>query len=111
MAPLSPGSAPPPDKAGRSAPVADRAAAPGAGFGTDPSGLTEAEVLARRRAGQGNRAVPSAGRSYLRILVEGAFAPVNVVLFATCLVLVWLGLGVDAAVTSIPVLQIGRAHV
>ncbi len=68
------------------------------------TGLSEAEAVARRRAGQGNLVQPSAGRSYLRILADGAFAPVNLVLFATCLVLAWLGLVVDAAVTSIPVL-------
>jgi cation-transporting ATPase E len=69
----------------------------------DLPGLTESEATRRRAAGEGNLAQPSAGRTYAGIVLENAFSPVNTFLFATCLVLVWLGLPIDAAVTSIPV--------
>ncbi|HYM84682.1 MAG TPA: HAD-IC family P-type ATPase, partial [Candidatus Dormibacteraeota bacterium] len=71
---------------------------------TGIQGLTQAEATRRSKAGDGNKARVRAGRSYLTILLQATFVPVNVVLFAVTIALVVLGLGIDAALTCLPVL-------
>ena len=67
-------------------------------------GLTEAEVADRIRRGLVNRERPPVDRTYLRIVLEHALPPINVALYAISVVLVLIGLGVDALVTAGPVL-------
>jgi cation-transporting ATPase E len=68
---------------------------------TPTGGLSEAEAADRRARGLGNDARIATGRSYLDIVRENVFQPVNVILFLICLVLVALGLWGDAAVTIV----------
>jgi cation-transporting ATPase E len=63
-------------------------------------GLSEADVARRREQGEGNIAPPMAGRSYTRILIQNAFTPVNVVLFAIVITLLVLGAAGDALMTA-----------
>jgi cation-transporting ATPase E len=63
-------------------------------------GLTEREVLARRRAGQGNDAAIGASRSYLDIARANLFSLFNNILFAIGVALIVLG-QVNDAMTSV----------
>lgn len=56
-----------------------------------PQGLTEAEVLARRAAGQGNNVSLQTSRSYRQILQENLFTFINAVFFTISLVMFLLG--------------------
>ena len=67
-------------------------------------GLSDAEAARRHKAGEGNNAVARAGRSYAAIIWQATFVPVNLVLFAVSASLVFLGLPMDAGLTSLPVL-------
>ncbi len=62
-------------------------------------GLTEAEVAARRAAGQGNTAPPPTGRTYLQIMRENVFTFINNILFLLGLALVLVGRPLDALVS------------
>jgi cation-transporting ATPase E len=81
------------------------------------TGLSEAEVVARRQAGQGNVVRFEGGRSYLEILRKNAFTFINTVLFAIGIALILLGNFGDAVVTAglvllnvvVGVFQEGRA--
>jgi len=68
---------------------------------TPPTGLTDDEVVARHARGLGNDARITSGRTYADILRDNLLQPVNVLLTAICLVLVWLQLYGDAAVTIV----------
>ena len=63
-------------------------------------GLTDAEVQARRAAGQGNTAPPSTTRSYREILRQNVFTFINIVLYITSIGLIAMGLYGDALVTA-----------
>jgi cation-transporting ATPase E len=65
----------------------------------DLRGLTEAEVEARRAAGQGNTPPPPTTRTYLQIVTENVFTFVNNVLFALAIALVVVGRPLDALVS------------
>jgi len=67
--------------------------------GTQPLGLTSAEVERRRAAGQGNPPAPPTTRSYLEIIRENVFTFVNNVLFALGIALVLVGRPLDALVS------------
>ena len=71
---------------------------------TEAAGLTEAEAVRRRSQGMGNDAAIRTGRTYLEIIRENAFNPVNLLLTAIAGVLVLLGLYGDAAVTLVLVI-------
>jgi len=58
---------------------------------TEAAGLTEAEAVRRRSQGMGNDAVIRTGSTYLEIIRENAFNPVNLLLTAIAGVLVLLG--------------------
>lgn len=64
------------------------------------TGLSSAEAAARKARGEYNINQPSSSRSYLRILLENAFTPINSVLFAISGALVSLGQVGDAAMTA-----------
>ena len=64
------------------------------------SGLTEAEVLERRRLGEGNAVRFQSSRSYLRVLSDNVANPVNITLFFISGVLVGLDLFGDAVFTA-----------
>ena len=73
---------------------------PGAATDADPGpGLDEAEVVARRAKGQGNKAPPSTTRSYVSIVVENTFTFINDVLFLLAVALVFVGRAFDALVS------------
>ena len=74
-------------------------AAPGSATG--PAGLSDSEAQARRARGLGNDVEIRSGRTYLEILRDNAFNPVNILLVVIALVLVALGLYGDAAVTIV----------
>jgi cation-transporting ATPase E len=84
---------------------------------TQPRGLSESEVVARRARGLGNTARLQTSRSYLQILRENAFTFINTVLFSIGLVLILMGRTGDAVVTAglvlmnvvVGVVQEGRA--
>jgi len=59
-------------------------------------GLSEAEVLKRRQAGQGNNVQLETSRSYAQIVRQNVFTFINTVLFGIGIVLVLLGLYTDA---------------
>jgi cation-transporting ATPase E len=67
---------------------------------TPPQGLSEREAAKRRAQGQGNTVTFHTGRSYLRILWQNAFTFINVLLFAVCSVLIWMGRLDDAVLTA-----------
>ena len=70
------------------------------GADADPGpGLDEAEVVARRERGQGNRPPRPTTRGYRQIVVENTFTFVNDVLFLLALALVLVGRGLDALVS------------
>jgi cation-transporting P-type ATPase E len=62
-------------------------------------GLADAEVEARRTAGQGNKAAPATTRTYVQIVVENTFTFVNNILFLLALALVVVGRPFDALVS------------
>lgn len=62
-------------------------------------GLTEAEVVARRAAGQGNTAPPPTGRTYPQIIRENVFTFINNILFLLGVALVAVGRPLDALVS------------
>jgi cation-transporting ATPase E len=64
------------------------------------TGLTTAEVLARRQRGEGNAVKLSTSRSYLDILKTNIFNPVNVVLYAIGAGMVLVG-DIRSAVTTV----------
>jgi cation-transporting ATPase E len=66
---------------------------------TPAGGLTQAEVLKRRAAGQGNNVTVAGGRTYKQLLRENVFNFINNVLFTLGIVLVALGHYLDALVT------------
>ena len=69
------------------------------GPSSPPTGLSQAEASERRARGLGNAVAFAPSRSYLRILRDNALMSVNIIIFATGIVLVSLGLLVDALVT------------
>jgi cation-transporting ATPase E len=71
---------------------------------TPDDGLTEEEAAARAARGLGNDARITSGRSYQDILRDNVLQPVNILLTAICLVLVYLQLYGDAAVTIVLVI-------
>jgi cation-transporting ATPase E len=71
---------------------------------TPPDGLTEEEATERHARGLGNDARITSGRTYLDILRDNLLQPVNILLTAICLVLVYLQLYGDAAVTIVLVI-------
>lgn len=64
------------------------------------TGLSEAEVISRRAAGQGNNVDFHSSRSYWQIISANAFTFINLVLFAIGIVLVIMGRPGDAVVTA-----------
>ncbi|HLZ25351.1 MAG TPA: HAD-IC family P-type ATPase [Ktedonobacterales bacterium] len=76
-----------------------RVFAPGVADGGLPSGLTTAEVEARRLAGQTNAAALPTSRSYVRIVRDNVFTFINGVLFGLAVALIALGRGSDALVS------------
>ena len=80
-------------------------------------GLSESQVIARRKRGQGNNVQFQTTRSYLQILHKNAFTFINIVLFAIGIVLILMGQIGDALVTGglvlmnviVGVFQEGRA--
>jgi cation-transporting ATPase E len=66
----------------------------------DPGpGLDEAEVVARRQRGLGNKAPPGTTRTYVQIIAENTFTFVNDVLFLLAVALVVVGRAFDALVS------------
>ena len=80
-------------------------------------GLTEAEVVAKRARGEGNKVQMGTSRSYVQILRQNAFTFINNILFAIGIALIIMGRIDDAAVTGgvmllniiVGVVQEGRA--
>lgn len=62
-------------------------------------GLSASEVMERRTNGQGNKAPQKTSRSYLQILRENVFTPINTILFVLGIVLILLGQTSDALVS------------
>jgi cation-transporting P-type ATPase E len=62
----------------------------------DLHGLSEAEAVKRRQAGQGNNIRLETSRSYAQIVRQNVFTFINMVLFGIGIVLVLLGLYTDA---------------
>ncbi len=58
---------------------------------SQPDGLTESEVIARRAAGEGNLTKLQTSRSYQQILQENLFTAINAIFFAISLVMFRLG--------------------
>lgn len=71
---------------------------------TPDAGLTDDDAAARRARGLGNDARITSGRTYADILRDNLLQPVNILLTAICLVLVYLQLYGDAAVTIVLVI-------
>lgn len=67
---------------------------------TNLRGLSESEVLERRRRGQGNNVRVQTGRTYAEILQQNVFNLINVILFTIGAVMVAIG-RVSDAVTSV----------
>lgn len=65
-----------------------------------PTGLTEAEVIARRKQGQSNAYHPATSRTYFQILRYHAFSFINIILFTLGAILVVLGRLDDAVLTA-----------
>ena len=84
--------------------IVDRATtrAPTAQFAqpAGPRGLSERDAALRRAQGQGNIVTFHTGRSYALILWQNAFTFINMLLFAVCSVLIWLGRLDDAVLTA-----------
>jgi cation-transporting ATPase E len=80
--------------------TSDRPRAPLPDGDTPLTGLSGAEVLARRARGEGNTAPPTTGRSYWEIARSSLFTPINAVLVALGAVLVILGRPTDAFFTA-----------
>jgi cation-transporting ATPase E len=77
-----------------------------------PTGLSEAEVLTRRAAGQGNVVAFAPSRSYARILRDNALGSINLIIFGIGVALLVMGLVIDALVTvGIVALNVGVAVV
>ncbi|MEZ4596600.1 MAG: HAD-IC family P-type ATPase [Chloroflexota bacterium] len=68
---------------------------------TPAAGLTDAEAAARRARGLGNDARITSGRTYVDIFRDNLLQPVNILLTAICVVLAYLQLYGDAAVTIV----------
>src|SRR5689334_5200592 len=66
---------------------------------SDLSGLSAAEVQDRRDRGRTNAVSITNTRTYLEIVRRNAFTLINVVLYATCALLIAIGLYGDALVT------------
>jgi cation-transporting ATPase E len=64
------------------------------------AGLSEAEAEARRTRGEGNAVPVTTGRSYKRIVLQNAFSPINVVLYAVVIALIVLGAVGDGLMTA-----------
>ncbi len=62
-------------------------------------GLSETEVVDRRRRGLGNSSSLKSSRSYALILRENIFVPVNIIMFALGLALILLGQVSDALIS------------
>ncbi|NIM96435.1 MAG: HAD-IC family P-type ATPase [Anaerolineales bacterium] len=67
-------------------------------------GLTEDEVLARRKRGEGNDVHLPTSRSYASIIRQNLFSFINIVLFAIGIVLVLVGRAEDAVVSVVIIL-------
>jgi cation-transporting ATPase E len=67
-------------------------------------GLTEADAIARRAAGQGNNVTLTTSRSYLQILRENLFTFINFVFLAISVVLLSLGRVGDALLVIVVIL-------
>jgi cation-transporting ATPase E len=65
-----------------------------------PEGLSDSEVIARRKRGQVNVVQFQTGRSYLQILRKNAFTFINTILFGIAVILTMMGHFGDAAVTA-----------
>jgi cation-transporting ATPase E len=77
-----------------------------AGPGAMPlRGLSDAEAVARRAAGQGNDAAVATSRSYWQILWQNAYLGINGPLIVISILLLAAGLRVEAALTAGPVLM------
>jgi cation-transporting ATPase E len=66
-------------------------------------GLTSGQAAALAARGEVNRVRPPSDRTYLRIILEHALPPINIGLYSVSLVLLAMGLVVDALVTLGPV--------
>ena len=66
---------------------------------TPPSGLAQAEVEARRAAGQGNDTVWSGGRTYAQILRENVFTFINNIMYVLGVLLILVGRPLDALIS------------
>ncbi|HJT58717.1 MAG TPA: hypothetical protein VJ761_19565, partial [Ktedonobacteraceae bacterium] len=62
----------------------------------DLQGLSETEVVDRRRRGLGNTSSSKSNRSYFQIIRENIFVLVNIIMFALGLALIILGQVSDA---------------
>lgn len=69
-----------------------------------PTGLSEAEAIARRKAGQGNNVTLETSRSYLQILQENLFTFINTVFFTLSIFLIFLGRVGDAVLVGVVIL-------
>src|SRR5689334_9535842 len=65
----------------------------------NPRGLSDAEVQDRRDRGLANTVSVTNTRTYLEIVRRNAFTLINIVLYATCALLIAMGLYGDALVT------------
>ncbi len=65
----------------------------------EPVGLSESEVLARRRHGEGRGSTAATGRGYLRILRTNLFSFFNNILFVIGITLLLLGRPTDALIS------------
>src|SRR5690242_1047645 len=74
-----------------------------AGDVTPSTGLTAAEVVARRARGMGNNAPEKSGRSYLQIAAENTFTFTNNIIFLLGVGLVIVGRPLDALVSVLVV--------
>ena len=81
------------------APTPDASSRDNGPDGAPGPGLTDAEVEARRAAGQGNKAAAATTRTYLQIVTENTFTFVNNILFLLALALVVVGRPFDALVS------------
>ena len=68
--------------------------------GFEIQGLSDSEVLARRKRGQGNEFEFKTSRSYGEILRENLFTFFNMFLFGLGLILLFLGKPIEAIITS-----------
>ena len=68
------------------------------------TGLSEAEAIALRKAGQGNNVSLETSRSYLQILQENLFTFINIVFFTISIFLIFLGRVGDAMLVGVVIL-------